>query len=366
MVDGIGKSHANEGDSFDLGTVADETPFALWAQMTCAALFEDESERLASEIGQFEQKLTSIEQERAEIAREEARIAALIAERGGGRLEVIDNEIEQAREWLSERKHARHQYEVLAGVLGEELPHTSDGFASLLERLHARAEAAEAKRAEAELSRDGFIVELATARDELKEAEDNLAYYLEHKVNITPSMAKARQVASEASGIPVSDLPFAAELMDMADGEERWRDAANIALHGLANSMLVDKRKLEHFSRAIDPKRREMGMRLNFVGVDLSRQYDSHAGEGRISSKIVYKEDSSFTGWVKDQVNDERTDHICVESPELLGGREAKITPSGQTRRGVRGAHGHGKNFRVIGFTNIVFDGVPRRGVHQG
>ena len=352
IIESLGKKREHDEDPVDLGTIDDETPFALWAHQTCAELLEKEHGHLSSQIEGDERDKAAIEAERADIAREEARIAALIAEHGGGRLEVIDNEIEGARAWLAERSIQRSQYEALASAFDEQLPHGPDGFASLLERLHARSDEAQSQRAATEGKRNAFIAQEANTRAELDEARDNLEYYLEHRVNITPAMAQARKVASTASGTPESELPFAAELMDMADGEERWRDAANIALRGLANSMLVDKRELEHFSRAIDPKRREMGMRLNFVGVDLARTYDSAPTSGCMSEKIVYKEDSPFANWVKSQVNDERGDCLCVESPELLGGRQAKITPSGQTRRGVRGAHGHGKNFRIIGFTN--------------
>lgn len=351
VIEGVGKPR-RDGAPFDLGTDRDATPFALWSAQRKTTMLESEHTRLCEENAHNDRRKREIEAEHGEIAREAKRVDALIAESGGARLDAIDSDIEQQRAWLAERSSMRAQYEALASVLDEQLPESREAFDSLLAHLHDRCAAARSEREGAVRQRDEAVVQASAKHEELASTQRDLEYYLAHKVNITHAMATARDVASQASGIATDELPFAAELIDMADGEERWRDAANIALHGLASTMLVDKRKLDHFSRAIDPMKAQMGMRLNFTGVDLARNYDSQATQGRISSKIVYKKGSPFIGWVKSQVNDERSDYLCVDGPEMLGGREAKITPSGQTRRGMRGAHGHGSQFRIIGFSN--------------
>ena len=352
IIEALGRPRRSQDDPFELGGARDATPFGLWSQRRQRDMAAGEVGRLEDEQRRLSVQKREIDEERAEIARKEAHVTALIAESGGARLDVIDNDIEQARAWVAERESQRAQYAALARALDEELPEDKDSFEDMRKRLRELASDAEADRATEQEKRDGLVVKEAAVRDSLDKTCADLEYYLEHKVNITPAMIAAREVASRASGIPVEDLPFAAELIDVADDEERWRDAANIALHGLASTLLVDKRELDRFSRSIDSKRHEMGMRLNFIGVDLGRVYRSAPNEGCLSSKMIYKESSPFIGWVKSQVNEERADYRCVEGPELLGGREAKITPSGQTRRGMRGAHGHGRHFRIIGLSN--------------
>uniref|UniRef100_UPI00398971DC SbcC/MukB-like Walker B domain-containing protein n=1 Tax=Mycetocola sp. TaxID=1871042 RepID=UPI00398971DC len=59
-----------------------------------------------------------------------------------------------------------------------------------------------------------------------------------------------------------------------------------------------------------------------------------------------------FSRWVQDRVADAAVDHLCVSDTASLDGREPRVTPSGQTRNGDKGAHGESGDGDIIGFSN--------------
>jgi uncharacterized protein YPO0396 len=159
---------------------------------------------------------------------------------------------------------------------------------------------------------------------------------------------EVRMTIAQATGISAEDLPFMAELIDIAPGQERWRQAAEVTLRSAALIMLVDKTRLDHLSRTIDPLHFR---RIHFQGVELQPHKDVQGDPARISGKLRFKE-SPFSGWVQDRVQANHTDHLCVESPTELGGGGPRVTVAGQTRDGKRGAHGETRDRNVIGFSN--------------
>lgn len=157
-----------------------------------------------------------------------------------------------------------------------------------------------------------------------------------------------RQVAASA-GLSPSELPFVAELVDIAPEESGWRTAAETVLGGVARTMLVPESKFDHFSRAID--RMQLRGRITFQGVQLVPHRPVHADPDRLSGKLVYKE-SPFSTWVAGRLSDRSLDALCVADVTGLDGPGLRVTPAGQTRDGRRGAHGRNEQTNIIGFDN--------------
>ena len=159
----------------------------------------------------------------------------------------------------------------------------------------------------------------------------------------------ARMQIAQAAGIDPAGLSFVAELIDVPQGEARWRKAVEVTLHGLARVLLVDENRLEQVSRAIDPVR--LTTRINFEGVPTAEHQDIGGDPTRVSGKLQYKP-SRFSRWVQDRIRHDSTDAICVESPADLSGPGRRVTVNGQTRSGRSGAHGEYDSPNIIGFSN--------------
>ncbi len=135
-------------------------------------------------------------------------------------------------------------------------------------------------------------------------------------------------------------------------GDERWRLAMDVTYAPIAKTILVDKRHEQGFAAkvsAIDPTRMT---RRAWRFVDTDAQYDSACNEGWMSSKLRYKEDSPFVGWLKEQTASQRFDARCVEAIDDMGRAERQVQVDGQIKSGDRGFHGVKGLRQVIGFVN--------------
>jgi uncharacterized protein YPO0396 len=187
---------------------------------------------------------------------------------------------------------------------------------------------------------------LSVKRDELQQEHDSL----KGRSGLVPKrLHEARLAIARAARIDPAELPFVAELIDIAAGEQQWRKAAEVTLFSVARVMLVDQRRLEHLSTTIDPI--PLSFRIQFEGVELRSYADSPSDEHRISGKLLYK-DSPFTAWVQERVRRRGTDALCVNDPADLRGEGPRVTRKGQTRNGSRGAHGELGDAPIIGFSN--------------
>jgi uncharacterized protein YPO0396 len=158
-----------------------------------------------------------------------------------------------------------------------------------------------------------------------------------------------RAEVARASGIPVDELPFVAELIDVAPEEAHWRTAVETVLGGSARVMLVPLDRLEELSTAIDGLR--LRGRLTFEGAELDLPGTGPGDPERIAGKLLFK-DSPFSGWVQAHVSEPSRNALCVESADGLAGSGLRVTRAGQTRHGRRGSHGRNDVRSIIGFSN--------------
>lgn len=162
-------------------------------------------------------------------------------------------------------------------------------------------------------------------------------------------MQELRAEVARASGLTEEDLPFLAELVDVAPDEARWRTAVETVLGASARTMLVPLDELARFSRAIDGLR--LRGRLVFEGAELDLPDRAPDDPERIAGKLLFR-DSPFSGWVQAHVAEPSRNALCVADARDLDGPGLRVTLAGQTRNGRRGAHGRGDARDIIGFSN--------------
>ena len=175
---------------------------------------------------------------------------------------------------------------------------------------------------------------------------------LTHRTRISDDMDDARTLIMRATGLDASELPYVAELMDVNEQDEQWRLAMNVTYAPIAQTILVDKRHEQGFAAkisAIDPK---LMTRRTWRFIDTGMQYESSASEGWMSSKLQYREDSPFAGWLKNQTTSPRFDARCVHAIDDMNHDERQVQADGQIKSGDRGFHGSKGLHQVIGFMN--------------
>ncbi len=334
-------------DTFGIQRAGD-SPFLLWQLRTeerlldTAAAANREQRRTAAERFKTARDLELSLQNRIEdvVSQQKAN--------GGDALEQLKRELEGLEARRDDTANRRAVFDNRISCLGI-APATVEDFAQA--RIDADSFLAGFETQYDEISREQRTVReagypLTVRREELQAEHDSL----KGRTGLVPRrLHEVRLTVAAATGIDHAELPFVAELIDLAPGEQDWRKAAEVTLFSVARVMLIDERRLEHLSAVIDPIR--LPFRIQFEGVALSAHRTRSSDPRHISGKLLYK-DSPFSGWVHERVRRRGTDALCVNSPADLRGEGARVTRSGQTRHGSRGAHGELSDVPIIGFSN--------------
>lgn len=348
-----------ELDSYGV-TVPGDTPLRLWLLRTHARLLE-------AAVDANREGRTATGDELAATASAEAALlgdleAAKDAHRaaGGRTLQSLGHSLEQeavAREDRLVRRTA------LQERLLPLIDATSDEGGPGVEEALASAEAFAGLQQRARRWLDGLPAELDRLTGERDAVRDRRypiqqrqgelrreRASLESRAGRMPArMHELRAEVAQAAGLGVEELPFVAELIDVAPDEARWRTAVETVLGGSARVMLVPLDRLDDFSTAIDGL--HLRGRLTFEGVELDLPDRGPGDPERIAGKLVFK-DSPFSGWVQAHVEEPTRNALCVETAAELAGPGLRVTIAGQTRSGRRGAHGRSDTRNIIGFSN--------------
>jgi uncharacterized protein YPO0396 len=252
---------------------------------------------------------------------------------GGDMLEVLKRDLEALEMKREDADSRRALFDVRTTCL-DISPATDVEFSQHRREAEAFLVGFDAHRDELERRQRGVRESgypLSVKRDELQQEHDSL----KGRSGLVPKrLHEARLAVARAAGIDPVELPFVAELIDIAADQQQWRKAAEVTLFSVARVMLVDQGCLEHLSTNVDPIR--LPFRIQFEGVQLR----------------PYADNSPFSAWVQERVRRRGTDALCVNDPADLRGDGPRVTPNGQTRNGSRGAHGELGDAPIIGFSN--------------
>jgi uncharacterized protein YPO0396 len=160
-------------------------------------------------------------------------------------------------------------------------------------------------------------------------------------------------------GLEASELSFVAELFDLAPEHEDWRDAADVVLRGFATQLVIESATYNRVRDTLNPHR--FTRRFRFTGAEANLEVRYEANPGTLAETLVVNRSSRWAGWLHQQLLREANYLRVRDVTDLVGDNIARVTRSGQTRRGQRGAHG-GHNRPLIGFSSQqVLDSLQTR-----
>lgn len=267
---------------------------------------------------------------------------------GGGLLEQMTSDLAELEFTAEDRRRRRQELADRITALARPLA-TKQDFDDLRANATSFLQTYEQQRTATQDRRDAVLtatVPLSTRRTDLRDERTSR----EGRAGRVPrQLDDLRRAAAAAAGMQPEDLPFVAELIDLAPDEARWRIAIETVLGASARTMLVPLNELEAFSRAIDPLR--LPGRLSFEGARHSAPQPFVGDPERIAGKLLFQ-DSPFSAWVQDHLSQSQRNLRCVERSDMLAGAGGSVTLAGQTRQGNRGAHGRNAQANIIGFSS--------------
>lgn len=340
-----------------------DTPFVLWQLLTEHGLLDTAADTNRSSRRENQAAFTAARDAETELKGRVADLQHQQRDNGGDVLAGLQNDLDVLTAKRDDVAAERARFDDRISLLGV-TDDSADSAAAGVAIDSADTFAA------AQLAAEQFVAGFSATEQELDLERVSLqrtAYPIEEKIRtlkqehgflkgraslVPQHLHNARLMIAEAAGIPAEELPFVAELIDIAPGEDAWRQAAEVTLGSVVRVLLVDENRLRALGEAIDPL--HIPVRIHFEGVPLHPHQQVQPDPRYVSGKLTFK-DSPFSRWVQDRVQAPAIDALCVNGPADLAGEGSRVTQSGQIRQGKRGAHGWNKDQRsIIGFSSGV------------
>ena len=308
---------------------------------TGLCLTEQRITLLAAALDDLEQRLTARTSERDavrgeldQLARRERELISERAAAGGDRLVQLETEIEEQEAQLAERTARRERFDALLAEAG--LPAVDNALAFPERTSQVQLAYEQTRPAARRLDEDfaGAMAERQRLRERLGEIEAELASLLGRPSNLPRESLALRERLCDGLGVPVDDLPFAGELLEVAEEHAAWRGAAERVLRGLGLSLLVPQRHYPGVASWVNAQ--HLGARLVYLRVP-ERQVRSQAepapdGRLRLVDTLTV-EPGDFAPFLTVLLH-RRADHVCAPSVADLQQADRAVTREGQVKSG--------------------------------
>lgn len=324
-------------------------PAALWQAQVTEATAQAAEDHANIQLRQAATRLQAATERKqlADSARDDAAIAFHTS--GGEAAIALKASIGELERSLTRRETALRLLAARLSPLGLPLGSTQDlldatsraaeGLSAAQDRVGAQQELL------GELGHDAKLAEAAVA-----EASEELAHYQRHRSRIDPRLDRLRRELAHAAGLDPAELPFVAELLDLAPGQQEWRTAVEVVLTS-SRHVVVDAATAREFSTRINEA--QLSGRIAFLFADPDQPMPPAASPRTVAGKLVHK-DGPWAGWLARHLSESPAGRtVCVRDPRELGEHASAVTLTGQTRGRGRGAHGRDAGRKdVIGFSN--------------
>ena len=319
---------------------------ALWRTGRRLELLRDVEAELQQDKAAADTEVRSQQALAAAAEAEREGLIEVLRNSGGDQIERAERDLALIEKQLETVAASRRRFDEAIAPVGAEI-----GTEKAFRQLIAEAQTALADPGAKTAARDAYADARGTT-NALREQVSDLAKESGRaeglRGNIPGHLHEARELLASAAGIPIDELPFVGELIEVRTEFEPWRQAFNLALGGFATTLLIDTANLGKFRQAINEVR--LPMRLRYEGAHTDRGWHAKLDPARLPARLEYR-DTPFTGWLMDRL-EEKFGFVCVDTPAALSSHRMALAISGQMSQGSRGAHGgHGRS-NVLGFSN--------------
>jgi uncharacterized protein YPO0396 len=288
--------------------------------------------QLALDRTKAEQRLERVKADRQRSQQRIDQLTADIAGSGGDELTRLAAQIEERSSERDRRRTVSQAFAASASVAGVTVPASDADFVDMTEAVRARRSTLEAERNAHSDRQANLAVELKELRVKHAELNAEIENLRSQRGNIPLAQIALRDEISKQLSIDLTELPFAGELMRVADDEERWEGAAERLLHNLALSLLVPEAHYPVIQRWVDEH--HLRGRLVYFRIHArSRAREDDIHRYALLHKIEVREGlaPSIDAWLRSELAN-RANVACCEAPEQFIREPRAITLAGQIK----------------------------------
>lgn len=301
----------------------------VYAAQHLVRLLGDEEQRLQLERDRMGAQQRRLTQDVAEARADLAQLKEQRRRAGGGEIDDWKQQIAGLEVERERRRERGTEFAAQLATVELGTPVSEDVFLSLQRDVTARREALEAQEKDSDTARwdaEAAVRDLAT---KLENTRQELKSLTSRASNLHSEDVALRDAIAAEVGIAPTELPFAAELLQVRAGEEEWTAAAEQALRGLARSILVPERAYRDVAAVIDRTKLRRRISYNRVNTDLRRPA-KNIDERSLAAKLDVK-DGEFHAWLSHEIAS-RMDYTCAETLEEFTRLSRAVLRSGQIK----------------------------------
>lgn len=304
-----------------------------------AGLSAEEIARLEAEGVDLWRQQDAAEDELRRLSRDHDALIEERAKAGGDRIGELERLAAEAREQAETRGATRILFDAAISDAGFEPVAGAEAFRALealVAAEHPRLTAArrelDAKTAEAYSRERDAARRCATLKEEITSLEQRTTNLPQEQVVVRAEMCSALGLAAE-------DLPYAGELLDVAEAHAEWRGAAERVLRGFALSLLVPQQHYDAVIAWVNGRRLMVGgrgVKLVYERVPQHRvRLQPSGNHGLMLADCIDVKQGPFEGYLRSELL-KRADFGCAATLDEFRGQRRAVTREGQVRSGDR------------------------------
>ncbi|NMR20467.1 ATP-binding protein [Cellulomonas fimi] len=255
----------------------------------------------------------------------------LVAQHGGSAVVSQQARVDAADARVTAVQAARTSLAERLGEVELALPATAAEYEELRSLASAERHGLEESRAAERDERHRLYSTSTRARQTVETLDRELDALKRVRSNLDGDLLRARQLVCHATGLAPDLLPFAGELLRVADAHAEWAGPIERVLRPLATVMLVPALHRDAVARAVDAHH----LRARIVFEVVPARVDAPrlvGGPGSLVHRVEVK-DGPFRAWLAGTLS-RQYDVECVAGDAELHGVERGVTRAGLVKRG--------------------------------
>ncbi len=297
-------------------------------------LLDTRISRLRQEIKTLDSRLGKLTRSITELRNDENDLRAAIDAQGGRRLSELAREMERLDVEISRIRAAADRFNGLARKLDLGPIADERGFVECCHRAGELLERLETELEQLRLGQVDLGVELRELDEQHQGISSEIDSLKQRTSNIPSRILAIRTRMAEVLDIDAAELPFAGELLQVAEEEQDWEGAIERVLHGFGLSLLVPAELYSRVSRYVD--RTNLRGRLVYYRVrEPERTVERDNSGDLLYNKLRIKPESPLFSWLEQELI-RRFDYRCCESLEDFRHQPKALTIHGQVKSGGR------------------------------
>ena len=317
----------------------------LIAQRDALPFFLAERRRglLEAELALLEEQLAQLRAERAAAKTESEQLAAAerelglqIAGHGGDRIASLEAESARLELQRDERRARFDRFNELLAEAGCDRISDVGQFGQARRTTDEAAAAAAAVQTDEQNALNELRFDLRTVQQEKGEVERDLRSLGDRKTKITGRSFELREQLCRDLRRTPEELPFAGELIQVAEAHAEWEGAAERVLHGFGLAVLVPNDAYASVTRWVDDHELKGKFVYFRVPERLAPRPSAARGPGLwLVDCLEVDAGTPYAAWLRSEL-DRRAGYACVDDVSEFRSTLRAVTRAGQLKDGDR------------------------------